>query len=78
MLWGEDRGLAIDGGVLNSPIRHFGRTWVRGLSSQRTAHQESSGTEERCAGKPVAAEITHLRVVEQFIPTRMPLANNFV
>src|ERR1700722_334323 len=62
-------GLAVYRGVLDPPIRHFGRTRVRGLSGQCTAHQESAETKERCAGKPVAAEITHLRVVEQFVPT---------
>jgi hypothetical protein len=40
----EDRGFAVDGRVLDFPVRHFGRTWVRGLSGQRPAHQESAGT----------------------------------
>src|ERR1700684_94591 len=64
-----DRGFAVDGRVLDSPVRHFGRTWVRGLSGQRPAHQESTGAKERCAGKPVAAETAHLRIVEQLVST---------
>jgi len=67
-LRGEDRGLAVDGRVLDSPVRHSGRARVRGLPGQRAAHQESAGTEERCAGKPVVAEATHLRIVEQLVP----------
>src|SRR5258708_11491214 len=65
----EVRGLAVYRGVLDSPVRHFGRTRVRGLSGQREAYQESAGTQERCAGEPVATEATHLRIVEQLIPT---------
>jgi hypothetical protein len=48
-----------------------GRTRLRGLSGQRTAHQESARTEERCAGKPVATETTHLRLAEQLVPTNV-------
>ena len=40
------------------------RAWLRGLSGERPAHQESARTEERCARKPVVAEATHLRIVE--------------
>src|SRR6266436_4183973 len=65
----EVRGLAVYRGVLDSPVRHFGRTRVRGLSGQREAYQESAGTQERCTGEPVATEATHLRIVEQLIPT---------
>src|SRR5260370_18861621 len=50
-------------------IGHFGRTRFRGLSGQRAAHQEPARTQERCAGKPVAAKTAHLRIVEQFVPT---------
>src|SRR6266704_1761878 len=60
---------AVDGGVLDPAVRHFGRTQLRGVSGECTAHQEPAGTQERCAGKPVAAEIAHLRVAEQFLPT---------
>ena len=45
------------------------RTRFRGLSGQRAAHQEPARTQERCAGKPVATKTTHLRIVEQFVPT---------
>src|SRR5260370_39926583 len=65
----EVRGLAVYRGVLDSPVRHFGRTRVRGLSGQREAYQESAGTQERCAGEPVATEATPPRIVEQLIPT---------
>src|SRR5580704_18649743 len=64
-------GLAVYRSVLDPPIRHFGRTRVRGLSGQCTAHQESAGTKERCAGKPVAAEVAYLRVAEQFVSTTL-------
>jgi len=63
-------GSAVDRRILDSPVRrHFGRTRFRGLSGQRAAHQEPARTQERCAGKPVAAKTAHLRIVEQFIPT---------
>jgi hypothetical protein len=42
------------------PIRHSGRTRLPGLSGKRPAHQESARTQERCAGKPVAAEAPYI------------------
>ena len=41
----------------------------RGLSGQCTAHQESSGTQERCARESVVAEIAYLWIVEQLVST---------
>ncbi len=43
------------------------RPWLRGVSGQCAAHQESAGTQERCAGEPVVAEIAHPWVVEQLV-----------
>ena len=39
-LRGADRGFAVDRCVLDSPVRHFGRAWIRSLSGQRAAYQE--------------------------------------
>jgi hypothetical protein len=47
-----DGGVAVDRSVVDPAVRHFGRTRVGGLSGQRLAHQESSGTQKRCAGGP--------------------------
>ena len=50
-------------------VRHSGRTRLRGLPGECTAHQELARTQERCAGKPVAAEIAHLRIAQKFLTT---------
>ena len=68
-LWSEDCGHAVDGSILDPHLRNSRRPWLRGVSSQCAAHQESAGTQERCAGEPVVAEIAHLWVVEQLVPT---------
>jgi len=68
-LWSEDRGHAVDESVLDPYLRDSRRPWLRGVSGQCAAHQESAGTQERCAGEPVVAEIAHPWVVEQLVPT---------
>jgi hypothetical protein len=68
-LWSEDRGHAIDRSVLDPPLRDSRSTWHPSVFGQCTAHEEPARTEERCAGKPMVAEIAHLRVAEQLVPT---------
>src|SRR5437660_820039 len=68
-LWSEDRGHAVDGSVLDPHLRDSRGMWYPSVFGQCTAHQEPTGTEERCAGESMVAEIAHLRVAEQLVPT---------
>src|SRR5580658_217110 len=68
-LCSKDRGHAVHGSVLDPHLRDPRRAWHPSVLSQCPAHEELAGTEERCAGEPMVAEIAHLRVVEQLFPT---------
>ena len=65
----QDGRHAINGRLLDSPVRHPGGAWIRGISCECPAYQEPAGPEERCAGEPVAAETSHPRTIEQLVPT---------
>src|SRR6266850_4364634 len=68
-LWSKNSGYAVDGSVLDPHLRDSRRTWHPSVFSQCTAHEEPAGTQERCAGEPVVAEIAYLWVVEQLVST---------
>jgi transposase len=71
---------AIHGRLLDSPLRHPGGVWLRDISRECPAYQEPAGTEERCAGKPVVAETSHPRTIEQLVstPIRYSCAENLL
>src|SRR6267378_3128701 len=65
----EDRGHAVNWSVLDPHLRDSRGARFRGVSGQCAAHEEPAGTQERCAGESVVAEIAHLWAVEQLVPT---------
>ncbi len=68
-LWREDRSHAVYRRLLDSAVRHSGSARLRGLFGECPAHQESARTQERRAGEPVVAEVAHLWIAEQLVPT---------
>src|SRR6187402_3151141 len=65
-LWNRDGSDAIDGRLLAAVVRDSGAERYRGVSGERAAYQESAGAQDGRARVPMADEIAHLRVAEQF------------
>ena len=61
----QERGHAIDRSILDAGVRDSATARTGSVPGECAAHQESPGAQERHCGMPVAAEVAHLRVVEQ-------------
>src|SRR5207302_8479008 len=62
---------AVDGSVLDSPIRHFVGTGHTGVPGESGRHEEPAGTKNGYSGMPVAAENARLWAAEElFSPGR--------
>src|ERR1700722_14951701 len=63
----QNGGDAVHRGVLDTGIRRVGRGRLPGMAGECARHQESTGAEKRCAGKPMAIEAAHLWIAEEVV-----------
>lgn len=74
--WFKECGLktirnAIDRRLLDSGLRHTGTARLRRVASQCARDPQSTWAEERCAGKPMVTQITHLRLITKSVPSAL-------
>src|SRR5262252_1325139 len=69
-MWYRHGGHAIDGGVLDSAVRHSGAAGDSGIRGERRGYQESAGAQDRRAGMPMVVEVTYAWSAEEFISAR--------